>query len=268
MKKKILFCIVCAMASMAMACDGVDAVDGEIKMAVKSGRMIKSCTVMNGNNTTIYEYTYNEYGDVIQVDKSGGITQSYIFSYSDNNILESVTMGRWVYGMDWNSDGLLNSVAVVFSDEMPYYMTSIYKGRKVVSILHGEYRKYEYEWTGDRVSSMTLSSSYGVSDGSFVKSADAAFEYTDIVSNFNVPVLSLMSDPALTAEFFSVGEKGKVMPYLPSRILFSNITEPSSEYVTYSFLRPFEFVYEFNDLGDVCRITDIHTNAVCTIEYY
>ena len=30
----------------------------------------------------------------------------------------------------------------------------------------------------------------------------------------------------------------------------------------------FEFVYEFNDLGDVCKITDIHTNAVCTIEYY
>ena len=46
MKKKILFCIVCAMASMAMACNGVDAEDGEIKMAVKSGRLVKSCHVL------------------------------------------------------------------------------------------------------------------------------------------------------------------------------------------------------------------------------
>ena len=268
MKKKILFCIVCTVASMAMACDGVDAGDGEIKMAVKSGRLVKSCTVMVGNNTTVYEYTYNESGDVTQVDKSGGTTQSYIFSYSDSNVLESVTMGRWGYDMEWNDNGLLNSVEVAFSTGEPYYIIPQYNGGKVVSMKHGDYRKYEYRWTGNKVSSMTLLTSFGVSDGSFVKSADAAFEYTDIVSNFNVPVLSHMCDPALTAEFFSAGEMGKVMPYLPSRILFSNITEPSSEYVTYSFLRPFEFVYEFNDLGDVCKITDIHTNAVCTIEYY
>ena len=35
MKKKILFCIVCTVASMAMACDGVEVGDGEVRMAVK-----------------------------------------------------------------------------------------------------------------------------------------------------------------------------------------------------------------------------------------
>ena len=264
--KKILFCIVCTVA--AMACDGVDAGDGEVRMAVKSGRLVKSCAVMNGNNTTVYDYTYNKYGDVIQVDKSFGVTQSYIFSYSDNNVLESIAMGRWGYHMEWNDIGLLNSAEVAFSTGEPYYITPRYNGSKLVSMTHGENRKYEYRWTGDKVSSMTLLSNLGVSDGSFVKSADAAYEYTDIVSNFNVPVLSLMSDPALTAEFFSVGEMGKVMPYLPSRIVFRNIAEPSLGYVTDSSLRPFEFVYEFNERGDVCRITDIHTDAVCTIEYY
>ena len=122
MKKKILFCIVCTVVSMAIACNGVDAGDGEIKMAVKSGRMIKSCTVTNGNNTTVYEYTYNESGDVIQVDKSAGIMQSYIFSYSDSNVLESVTMGRWEYDLEWNDNGLLNSVEVAFSTGEPYYI--------------------------------------------------------------------------------------------------------------------------------------------------